>query len=94
VTPAEEARHRVRALRERGATLTAEEVAWVEGRLPYRASGLSDIDRALREGVPSPSVPLGERRSLLERAGEEKVGEAEEADAADTGEDPEVDPQR
>jgi hypothetical protein len=93
VTPADEARHRVRLLRERGGAMTAEEVAWVAS-LPYRPSGLTDIDRALREGIPAPSVPLGERRRLLERAGGDNGGGAEEAADASTGEDPNVDPQR
>jgi hypothetical protein len=92
-TPAEEARHRVKVLRENGRILTPEQVATIE-RLPFRSSGPTDIPRALREGLPEPSVPLGERRSLLEQFRGDEAGGVPSGPAPRTGEEPSVDPQR
>jgi len=92
ITPVEEARHRVRVLRESGRTLTPEQVGTVE-RLPFRSDGPTDIPRALREGLPAPSVPLGERRSLLESYRGDEAGGSTGA-APRTGEERSVDPQR
>lgn len=92
ITPAEEARHRVQVLREQGRALTPEQVSWVE-RLPFRSSGPTDIPRALREGIQEPSVPLGERRSLLEQYRGDEEGDGSTDAAPRTGEEPSVDPQ-
>ncbi len=94
VTPAEEARLRVAELRRRGGTLTHEQV-WMVERLPFRASGPTDISRVLRDGIPRPSVPLGERRSVLEMyRGVEEHGAPPAAAGSQTGEDTTVDPKR
>ena len=92
-TPAEEARHRVATLRSMGWTLTPEQVRMVE-RLPFRSSGPTDIPRALREGLPEPSVPLGERRSLLQHYRGDEKGGVRWTTVPRTGEDQSVDPER
>jgi len=83
----------VRVLRENGRTLTPEQVGTIE-RLPFRSTGPTDIPRALREGLPEPSVPLGERRSLLEQYRGDEEGGGSLSPAPRTGEEPSVDPQR
>ena len=94
VTPAAEARHRVRYLQGQGGTLTSDQIRMIE-HLPFTASGPSDIPRALRDGIPRPNVPLGERRSLLELyGGVEHGAAARKAAASRTGEDESIDPQR
>lgn len=94
VTPASEARARVQYLRDHGGTLTPDQVRIVEG-LPFRSTGPTDYPRVLRDGLPEPSVPLGERRSLLGRVrGEDAEDASESSDPRNTGEDTERDPQR
>ena len=98
-TPADEARNRVQFLQSefragRGGVITPDQIRLIE-RMPYRSTGPQQIPRVLREGIPEPSVPLGERRSLLELYGGLEAGvKVHETDTPPTREDESIDPHR
>ena len=98
-SPAEEARHRVQFLQGefragRGGAITPEQIRLIE-RMPYRSSGPESIPRVLREGIPEPTVPFGERRSLLKLYGGLEAGvKVHVVNTPQTREDDSFDPQQ
>ena len=98
-SPAEEARLRMQFLQNerragRAREITHEQIDLLY-RIPYRASGPQNLPRVLREGLPAPSTPLGERRSLLDQIRSAKTeDEGTDPSTSETREEESLDPQR